>query len=129
MRKYCLKQQKKIQLKTFEQYERESNQVEENKILQNLMIRLQYEYNELANELLITCNSKTKLLSDLETVKNKVNHLNKELLLTKSLLSEAVDEKNRLEDEVKCLKDIFRREIEMADNKIAQKNQIKSFNE
>jgi hypothetical protein len=96
----------------------------ENKSLNDSIKRLELENNKLSNELLLSCDSKIKLHSDLDIVENKVNELNKELEITRSLLSEVQNEKNRLEDEIKCLKDMFRKELEKADIKIAQKDQI-----
>jgi hypothetical protein len=67
-------------------------------------MRLDTENDDLAQELIITCNSKIKLRADLDRVEDKAETLNTELLTTRSLLVEVEDEKKRLEDEVKCLK-------------------------
>jgi hypothetical protein len=96
----------------------------ENKCLNDSIKRLELDNNKLSNELLLSCDSKIKLHSDLDIVENKVNQLTKELEITRSLLSEVENEKKRLEDETECLKDMFRKELEKADIEIAQKDQI-----
>lgn len=76
----------------------------ENKRLIDSTMRLEQENEDLAQELLSTCNSKIKLLADLDVVEDKADTFSKELLATRTLLVEVEDEKKRLEDEVKCLK-------------------------
>ena len=87
-------------------------------------MRLEQENDELAQELLSTCNSKIKLRADLDKVEDKAETLSSELLSTRSLLVEVEDEKKRLEDEVQCLKEMCRRELERAELEIARNAKI-----
>jgi chromosome segregation ATPase len=76
---------------------------ENRKLVDNCM-RLERENDDLAQELLTTCDSKIKLRASLDQYEDKADTLSTELFATRALLVEVEDERKRLEDEVKCLK-------------------------
>ncbi|CAG2116761.1 unnamed protein product, partial [Medioppia subpectinata] len=136
--KYLLRTAVAIKLKKLKKYEKEyqiwkeSTKVEnpidrlekENKRLVDSTLRLEQENDDLAQELLTTCNSKIRLRADLDKVEDKADTLSTELLTTRSLLVDVEDEKRRLEDEVKCLKEMCRRELERAESEIGRNTRI-----
>ena len=68
--------------------------------------------------------SKIEMRKDIDKIEDKKEYFEKELESTKSLLSEAVDEKARLEGETDSLKKLLKREVEKFDTEIASKNQV-----
>merc|ERR1719412_976847 len=93
----------------------------ENKKLLADNMRLDTENDNLARELV---NSKIEMRKDIDAIEDKKDFFEKELESTKSLLSEAVDEKARLEGETDSLKKLLKREVEKFDTEIASKNQV-----
>ena len=67
-------------------------------------MRLEQENDDLSQELLSTCNSKIKLLADLDRAEDKGETLNTMLLQTRSQLVDVEEERRQLEEELKNLK-------------------------
>uniref|UniRef100_T1K374 Rab-GAP TBC domain-containing protein n=1 Tax=Tetranychus urticae TaxID=32264 RepID=T1K374_TETUR len=79
---------------------------QENKKLLESNLRLEQENDDLSHDLV---NSKLQLGKQLEIAEDKADCLQKELIVTKQLLIDVVDEKKRLEDEIKQVKEVFRK--------------------
>uniref|UniRef100_A0A3B3BDS4 RAB GTPase activating protein 1 like n=1 Tax=Oryzias melastigma TaxID=30732 RepID=A0A3B3BDS4_ORYME len=93
----------------------------ENRRLQEASMRLEQENDDLAHELVT---SKIALRNDLDQVEDKADALNKELLATKERLVETEEEKRRQEEETAQLKEVFRRELEKAEQEIKKTTAI-----
>ena len=93
----------------------------ENKKLLADNMRLDTENDNLARELV---NSKIEMRKDIDKIEDKKDLYEKELETTKGLLSEALDEKSRLQEETGSLKTLLKREVEKLDSDIASKNQV-----
>ena len=93
----------------------------ENKKLLADNLRLDTENDNLARELL---SSKTEMLKDIDAIEDKKDYYEKELDSTKTLLSEALDEKSRLTTETESLKLLLKREVDKLDQELASKNQV-----
>uniref|UniRef100_A0A8C7Y835 RAB GTPase activating protein 1 like n=1 Tax=Oryzias sinensis TaxID=183150 RepID=A0A8C7Y835_9TELE len=93
----------------------------ENRRLQEASMRLEQENDDLAHELVT---SKIALRNDLDQVEDKADALNKELLATKQRLVETEEEKRRQEEETAQLKEVFRRELEKAEQEIKKTTAI-----
>ena len=93
----------------------------ENKKLLADNLRLDTENDNLARELLT---SKIEMRKDIDAIEDTKDYFEKELESTKSLLSEAVDEKSRLSTETDSLKLLLKREVDKLDTELASKNQV-----
>ncbi|KAG8436852.1 hypothetical protein GDO86_007802 [Hymenochirus boettgeri] len=93
----------------------------ENRRLQETSMRLEQENDDLAHELVT---SKIALRNDLDQAEDKAEVLNKELLLTKQRLVEAEEEKRKQEEETAQLKEIFRKQLEKAEQEIKKTTAI-----
>ncbi|XP_056304335.1 rab GTPase-activating protein 1-like isoform X1 [Danio aesculapii] len=93
----------------------------ENRRLQEASMRLEQENDDLAHELVT---SKIALRNDLDQAEDKADVLNKELLNTKQRLVETEEEKRRQEEETAQLKEVFRRELEKAEQEIKKTTAI-----
>ena len=93
----------------------------ENKKLLADNLRLDTENDNLARELLT---SKIEMRKDIDVIEDKKDYYEKELESTKSLLSEALDEKTRLSTETDSLKLLLKREVDKLDQELASKNQV-----
>ncbi|XP_028260598.1 rab GTPase-activating protein 1-like isoform X2 [Parambassis ranga] len=93
----------------------------ENRRLQEASMRLEQENDDLAHELVT---SKIALRNDLDQAEDKADVLNKELLTTKQRLVETEEEKRRQEEETAQLKEVFRRELEKAEQEIKKTTAI-----
>nr|XP_015826362.2 rab GTPase-activating protein 1-like isoform X4 [Nothobranchius furzeri] len=93
----------------------------ENRRLQEASMRLEQENDDLAHELFT---SKIALRNDLDQAEDKADVLNKELLSTKQRLVETEEEKRRHEEETAQLKEVFRRELEKAEQEIKKTTAI-----
>lgn len=93
----------------------------ENKKLLADNLRLDTENDNLARELLT---SKIEMRKDIDLIEDKKDFYEKELETTKSLLSDASEEKTRLEGETESLKSLLKREVDKLDSEIASKNQV-----
>uniref|UniRef100_A0A1A7Y0H4 RAB GTPase activating protein 1-like n=1 Tax=Iconisemion striatum TaxID=60296 RepID=A0A1A7Y0H4_9TELE len=93
----------------------------ENRRLQEASMRLEQENDDLAHELVT---SKIALRNDLDQAEDKADVLNKELLSTKQRLVETEEDKRRHEEETAQLKEVFRRELEKAEQEIKKTTAI-----
>ncbi|XP_073499497.1 rab GTPase-activating protein 1-like isoform X1 [Phyllobates terribilis] len=93
----------------------------ENRRLQETSMRLEQENDDLAHELVT---SKIALRNDLDQAEDKAEVLNKELLLTKQRLIEAEEEKRKQEEETAQLKEVFRKQLEKAEQEIKKTSAI-----
>ena len=93
----------------------------ENKKLLNDNLRLDTENDSLARELV---NSKIEMRREIDKSEDTRDSLEKDLEGTKSLLSEAVDERTRLEGETEQLKTLLKREIDKFDADMATKDNV-----
>ncbi|KAM3915577.1 rab GTPase-activating protein 1-like isoform 3-T4 [Leptodactylus fuscus] len=93
----------------------------ENRRLQETSMRLEQENDDLAHELVT---SKIALRNDLDKAEDKAEVLNKELLLTKQRLIEAEEEKRKQEEETAQLKEVFRKQLEKAEQEIKKTTAI-----
>ncbi|CAI9545268.1 unnamed protein product [Staurois parvus] len=93
----------------------------ENRRLQETSMRLEQENDDLAHELVT---SKIALRNDLDQAEDKAEVLNKELLLTKQRLIETEEEKRKQEEETAQLKEVFRKQLEKAEQEIKKTTAI-----
>ncbi|PIO38257.1 hypothetical protein AB205_0134000 [Aquarana catesbeiana] len=93
----------------------------ENRRLQETSMRLEQENDDLAHELVT---SKIALRNDLDQAEDKAEVLNKELLLTKQRLVETEEEKRKQEEETAQLKEVFRKQLEKAEQEIKKTTAI-----
>ncbi|XP_013794115.2 rab GTPase-activating protein 1-like [Limulus polyphemus] len=93
----------------------------ENKCLLESNMRLEQENDDLAHELVT---SKIQLRKDLDITEDKAETLTKELLIAKTSLNEAEEEKKRLETEVGQLKEVCRRELQRTETEISRNTAI-----
>ncbi|CAG5128923.1 unnamed protein product [Candidula unifasciata] len=92
----------------------------ENKRLIETNMRLDQENEDLAHELV---ESKLAMKSQIDTLEDRCNELEKDLTQTSKHLKEAEDEKKRLDAESKSLKEMCRRELERAETE-AKRNSV-----
>ncbi|XP_069837751.1 rab GTPase-activating protein 1-like isoform X2 [Dendropsophus ebraccatus] len=93
----------------------------ENRRLQETSMRLEQENDDLAHELVT---SKIALRNDLDQAEDKAEVLNKELLLTKQRLIETEEAKCKQEEETAQLKEVFRKQLEKAEQEIKKTTAI-----
>ncbi|KAM7403335.1 hypothetical protein PAMA_003996 [Pampus argenteus] len=93
----------------------------ENHELQQISLRLEQENDNLAHRLII---GKIALRNALDKTEDKVDELTKDLLLTRRRLQAAEEEKRGKEEESAMLKEVFRRELERAEQEVKRSSGI-----
>uniref|UniRef100_A0A3Q4I6I1 RAB GTPase activating protein 1-like 2 n=1 Tax=Neolamprologus brichardi TaxID=32507 RepID=A0A3Q4I6I1_NEOBR len=93
----------------------------ENRQLQQASLRLEQENDNLAHKLI---SSKVALRNTLDKAEDKVDELTKDLMETRQQLQITEEEKRGKEEEVAMLKEVFRREIEKAEQKLKRSSGI-----
>ncbi|KAL8585574.1 hypothetical protein ACOMHN_050333 [Nucella lapillus] len=111
----ALKEQNLQQEDPIERYDRENKRLLENNM------RLEQENDDLAHEL-VEC--KLTLRSELDTVQDRNELLDKDLTQTSTTLKETEEEKKRLEVESAQLKEMCRRELERAEQESSRNTAI-----
>ncbi|XP_005934424.1 rab GTPase-activating protein 1-like isoform X1 [Haplochromis burtoni] len=95
--------------------------VKENRQLQQASLRLEQENDNLAHKLIT---SKVALRNTLDKVEDRVDELTKDLMETRQQLQITEEEKRGKEEEAAMLKEVFRREIEKAEQKLKRSSGI-----
>ncbi|XP_071390268.1 rab GTPase-activating protein 1-like isoform X2 [Centroberyx affinis] len=98
-----------------DKYQRENHQ------LQQASLRLEQENDNLAHRLVT---SKIALRNALDQAEDRVDELTKDLLQTKHRLQATEDEKSGKEEEAAMLKEVFRRELEKAEQDVKRSSGI-----
>uniref|UniRef100_A0A3Q2WGH1 RAB GTPase activating protein 1-like 2 n=1 Tax=Haplochromis burtoni TaxID=8153 RepID=A0A3Q2WGH1_HAPBU len=93
----------------------------ENRQLQQASLRLEQENDNLAHKLIT---SKVALRNTLDKVEDRVDELTKDLMETRQQLQITEEEKRGKEEEAAMLKEVFRREIEKAEQKLKRSSGI-----
>ncbi|XP_061599805.1 rab GTPase-activating protein 1-like [Cololabis saira] len=93
----------------------------ENRRLQQASLRLEQENDNLAHTLI---SSKVALRNALDKAEDRVDELTKDLLQTRHRLQDTEDEKRGKEEEAAMLKQVFRRELEKAEQEIKRSSGI-----
>uniref|UniRef100_A0A3B3U3R7 Rab GTPase-activating protein 1-like, isoform 10 n=1 Tax=Poecilia latipinna TaxID=48699 RepID=A0A3B3U3R7_9TELE len=93
----------------------------ENRQLQQASLRLEQENDSLAHRLIT---SKVALRNSLDEAEDRVDELTKELLKIQHRLQATEDEKRGKEEEAAMLKEVFRRELERAEQEIKRSSGI-----
>ncbi|XP_042244433.1 rab GTPase-activating protein 1-like [Thunnus maccoyii] len=95
--------------------------LKENRRLQQASLRLEQENDNLAHRLIT---SKVALRNALDKAEDKVDELTKDLLLTRRRLQATEEEKRGKEEEAAMLKEVFRRELEKAEQEVKRSSGI-----
>lgn len=95
--------------------------VKENRRLQQTSLRLEQENDNLAHRLIT---SKIALRNALDKAEDRVDELTEDLLQTRHRLQATEDEKRGKEEEAAMLKEVFRRELEKAEQEISRSSGI-----
>ncbi|KAL6105476.1 uncharacterized protein ACO6RY_06999 [Pungitius sinensis] len=95
--------------------------VKENHRLQQAGLRLEQENDNLAHRLI---SSKVALRSALDKAEDKVDELTKELFQTRHLLQATEEEKIWKEEEAAVSKEVFRRELEKAEQQVSRSSGV-----
>uniref|UniRef100_A0A8P4KAA9 RAB GTPase activating protein 1-like 2 n=1 Tax=Dicentrarchus labrax TaxID=13489 RepID=A0A8P4KAA9_DICLA len=95
--------------------------LEENRRLQQASLRLEQENDNLAHRLIT---SKIALRNALDKAEDRVDELNKDLLQTRRQLQATEEEKRGKEEEAAMLKEVFRRELEKAEQDVRRSSGI-----
>uniref|UniRef100_A0A3B4B4G9 RAB GTPase activating protein 1-like 2 n=1 Tax=Periophthalmus magnuspinnatus TaxID=409849 RepID=A0A3B4B4G9_9GOBI len=95
--------------------------LKENQRLQEASLRLEQENDNLAHRLI---SSKVALRSALDQAEDKVDVLSKDLVFTQHELQVTQDQMRSKEEEATMLKDVFRKELEKADQNIQRSSGI-----
>uniref|UniRef100_A0A3P9P0F5 RAB GTPase activating protein 1-like 2 n=1 Tax=Poecilia reticulata TaxID=8081 RepID=A0A3P9P0F5_POERE len=93
----------------------------ENRRLQQASLRLEQENDSLAHRLIT---SKVALRNSLDEAEDRVDELTKDLLKIQHRLQATEDEKRGKEEEAGMLKEVFRRELERAEQEIKRSSGI-----
>ncbi|KAM6912370.1 rab GTPase-activating protein 1-like [Xenentodon cancila] len=93
----------------------------ENRRLQQASLRLEQENDNLAHTLI---SSKVALRNALDKAEDRVDEITKDLLQTRHRLQATEDEKRGKEEEAAMLKEVFRRELEKAEQEIKRSSGI-----
>ncbi|KAM4625282.1 uncharacterized protein ACJ7VT_003752 [Polymixia lowei] len=113
---------REIQLRLLEEEEDPIDKYQrENRQLQQASLRLEQENDNLAHRLVT---SKIALRSALDQAEDRVDELTKELLRTKCRLQATEEEKRGKDEEAVILKDVFRRELEKAEQQVKRSSGI-----
>ncbi|KAK3087405.1 hypothetical protein FSP39_005477 [Pinctada imbricata] len=102
-KEYIAMKEQEVQEDPIEKYERE------NQRLLEANMRLEQENDDLAHELV---ESKLSLRSEIDTLQDSNTELSQDLSVTKKLLTETQEEKQRLEHESHQVKEMCRKELE-----------------
>uniref|UniRef100_A0A3P9P0G3 RAB GTPase activating protein 1-like 2 n=1 Tax=Poecilia reticulata TaxID=8081 RepID=A0A3P9P0G3_POERE len=95
--------------------------LKENRRLQQASLRLEQENDSLAHRLIT---SKVALRNSLDEAEDRVDELTKDLLKIQHRLQATEDEKRGKEEEAGMLKEVFRRELERAEQEIKRSSGI-----
>ncbi|XP_012709376.2 rab GTPase-activating protein 1-like isoform X1 [Fundulus heteroclitus] len=95
--------------------------LKENRRLQQASLRLEQENDSLAHRLIT---SKVALRNALDKAEDRVDELTKNLLQTQHRLKASEEEKRSKEEEAAMLKEVFRRELERAEQEIKKSSGI-----
>ncbi|KAF0021938.1 hypothetical protein F2P81_025809 [Scophthalmus maximus] len=95
--------------------------LKENRRLQQTSLRLEQENDNLAHRLIT---SKVALRNALDKAEDKVDDLTKDLLQTRRRLQATEEEKAGKEEEAAMLKEMFRRELEKAEQQVRRSSGI-----
>ncbi|XP_055012779.1 rab GTPase-activating protein 1-like isoform X2 [Boleophthalmus pectinirostris] len=95
--------------------------LKENQRLQQASLRLEQENDNLAHRLI---SSKVALRSALDQAEDQVDTLSKELIFTQHKLQTTQEQMGSKEEEAAMLKEVFRRELEKADQSIERSSGI-----
>lgn len=95
--------------------------LKENQRLQQTSLRLEQENDSLAHRLI---SSKVALRGALDQAEDQVDQLSKDLILTRHQLQSTEDQMRGKEEEAAMLKEVFRRELEKADQTIQRSSGI-----
>ncbi|XP_053191558.1 rab GTPase-activating protein 1-like [Scomber japonicus] len=93
----------------------------ENHRLQQASLRLEQENDNLAHRLIT---SKVALRNALDKAEDKVDELVRDLLLTRHRVQATEEEKRGKEEEAEMLKEVFRRELEKAEQEVKRSSGI-----
>ncbi|CAL9686984.1 unnamed protein product [Knipowitschia caucasica] len=106
---------KESRLQIMEEEDSLDKYLKENQRLQQASLRLEQENDNLAHRLI---SSKVALRSALDQAEDKVDLLSKELVLSQHSLQSTEEQMKSQEEEAVMLKEVFRRELEKADQNI-----------
>ncbi|XP_071354925.1 rab GTPase-activating protein 1-like [Trachinotus anak] len=95
--------------------------LKENRQLQQASLRLEQENDNLAHRLIT---SKVALRNALDEAEDRVDELTKDLLQTRHRLQATEEEKSGKEEEAAMLKEVFRRELEKAEQDVRRSSGI-----
>ncbi|XP_056248727.1 rab GTPase-activating protein 1-like [Seriola aureovittata] len=95
--------------------------LKENRQLQQASLRLEQENDNLAHRLI---SSKVALRNALDKTEDRVDELTKDLLQTRHRLQATEEEKRGMEEEAAMLKEVFRRELEKAEQEVRRSSGI-----
>uniref|UniRef100_A0A3B4UHN8 RAB GTPase activating protein 1-like 2 n=1 Tax=Seriola dumerili TaxID=41447 RepID=A0A3B4UHN8_SERDU len=95
--------------------------LKENRQLQQASLRLEQENDNLAHRLI---SSKVALRNALDKTEDRVDELTKDLLQTRHRLQATEEEKRVKEEEAAMLKEVFRRELEKAEQEVKRSSGI-----
>ncbi|CAG10335.1 unnamed protein product, partial [Tetraodon nigroviridis] len=95
--------------------------LEENRQLQQASLRLEQENDSLAHKLI---SSKVALRTALDKTEDRVDELSKELQRVRHRLQATEEEKRGKEEEAHMLKEVFRRELEKAEQEVRRSSVI-----
>ncbi|XP_040916806.1 rab GTPase-activating protein 1-like [Toxotes jaculatrix] len=95
--------------------------LKENRRLQQASLRLEQENDSLAHRLIT---SKVALRNALDKAEDRVDELTKDLLQTRRRLQATEEEKRGKEEEAAMLKEVFRRELEKAEQEVKRSSGI-----
>ncbi|XP_070776741.1 rab GTPase-activating protein 1-like isoform X2 [Enoplosus armatus] len=93
----------------------------ENRRLQQASLRLEQENDNLAHRLIT---GKVALRNALDKAEDRVDELSKDLLQTRHRLQSTEEEKRGKEEEAAMLKEVFRRELEKAEQEVRRSSGI-----
>ncbi|XP_069008696.1 rab GTPase-activating protein 1-like [Embiotoca jacksoni] len=96
-------------------------QMKENRRLQQASLRLEQENDNLAHRLIT---GKIALRNALDKAEDRVDELTKDLLQTRHQLQATEDEKKGKDEEAAMLKEVFRREMEKAEQEVKRSSGI-----
>uniref|UniRef100_A0A3Q0SH48 Uncharacterized protein n=1 Tax=Amphilophus citrinellus TaxID=61819 RepID=A0A3Q0SH48_AMPCI len=112
---------KECRLQIMDDEEDTLDKYKENRQLQQASLRLEQENDNLAHKLIA---SKVALRRDLDKAEDTVGELTKDLVQTRQQLQATEYEKRGKEEEAAMLKEVFRREMEKAEQKLKRSSGI-----
>lgn len=111
----------RLQIMNDEEQDPLEKYLKENLRLQQTSLRLEQENDSLAHRLI---SSKVALRKALDQAEDQVDQLSKDLILTRHQVQSAEDQMRGKEEETAMLKEVFRRELEKADQNIQRSSGI-----